>query len=71
MARGKVYVATDTLVIDDKGSPVTIHKGDRIREGHPYLRGREGLFSEEDTSVRFDVEQATAAPGEERGGKAK
>lgn len=62
MASAKVYVATDTLVIDDHGSPVTIHAGDRIREGHPYLRGRENLFSLEDTGVRFDVGEATAPP---------
>lgn len=63
----KVYVARETIHIQTKGGVVTIHKGERIREGHPYMRGREGSFDVQTNEVMYEVEQATRAPGEKRG----
>jgi hypothetical protein len=37
----------------------------RVRVGHPILVGREQLF--EPLRAHYEVEQATAAPGERRG----
>ena len=60
-ASRKVYEAKETTIVDDNGSPVVIQKGERIREGHPYLRGRLNLFKEHVEHVRYDVETATAS----------
>lgn len=65
----KVYVARETIHVQTKDGAVTIHKGERVREGHPYMKGREELFSLPDTDVMYDIEAATAAPGEKRGAK--
>ncbi len=65
----KVYVARETIHIQTKTGVVTIHKGERVREGHPYLRGRDEFFTVQDNEVLYDVEQATKAPGEKRGAK--
>jgi hypothetical protein len=65
----KVYVAKETIHVQTKDGAVVIHKGERLREGHPYMRGREEFFSVPDTDVMYDVEAATAAPGERRGAK--
>ncbi len=65
----KVYVANQTIHVQTKTGTVTIRKGERVREGHEYMRGREEFFSLPDTDVMYDVEQATAAPGEKRGAK--
>lgn len=61
----KVFVANTTMFIDDGGdSAVIVHKGERVREGHPYLRGREAMFTELDSLVHHDVEAAAAeSPG--------
>ena len=60
-----VYVAKDSFVTEFNGQEVRIHKGvDRVAAGHPILVGREHLF--ERAGLRFGVEQATAAPGEQR-----
>ena len=65
----KVYVARETIHIQTKSGVVTIHKGERVREGHEYMRGREGSFDEQTNEVLYDVEAATKAPGEKRGAK--
>lgn len=60
-----VYVAKKTAVLQVDGKRVTIRRGlTRVREGHPLLDGREDLF--EPLTVHYDVEQASAAPGEKR-----
>ena len=61
---GKIYVARETIHLDNG---VTIKRGERVREGHPFLRGREMFFDALDVDVHYEVEQATAAPGEKRG----
>ena len=65
----KVYVANETIHVQTKTGVVTIYKGQRVREGHEYLKGREQFFSSPDADVMYDVEAATAAPGEKRGAK--
>lgn len=60
-----IYVATRSAVIHTKDGRVQVRKGvTRVRAGHPLLEGREDMFKPID--VHFDVEQATAAPGETR-----
>lgn len=67
MARGRLFVAKETMHVDDRGTPVIIHKGERIREGHRFLKGREASFEEQSVDAKYEVEQATQAPGEKRG----
>lgn len=63
-----LYQAKDTFsVVQEDGIPVVVDRGDLVRAGHPLLKGREHLFEPVEQAVRFDVEQATAAPGEKRG----
>lgn len=63
---GRIFVARESFVCDLDGVPVTVSGGTtRVREGHPLLKGREHLF--EPLTVHYEVEQATAAPGEKRG----
>jgi hypothetical protein len=72
MARKKsgdqVYVASTSGTAEIKGVVYQFHKGDRIAEGHPLVRlaGSENFLEPADTHVRFNVEQATAAPDETR-----
>jgi hypothetical protein len=40
--------------------------GEIVRAGHPLLKGREEHVEPVESFGRFDVEQATAAPGEKR-----
>lgn len=64
--RGEIFVAKETFVTDIDGAMVSVQAGQtRVREGHPLMAGREHLF--EPVGVHFEVEQATAAPGEKRG----
>jgi hypothetical protein len=49
-----------------EGEQITIPKGEIVRAGHPLLNGREEHFEPVESFGRFDVEQATAAPGEKR-----
>jgi hypothetical protein len=66
---GQVYIARDSGHAEIKGVPYVFHKGvTRVREGHPLvdLPGFENIFEPVDTGVHYDIEQATAAPGERR-----
>lgn len=66
---GKIYVAREsgTAEIDGTAYPFTAGVT-RVREGHALLKGgRDQLFEEIDLSVHYDIEQATAGPGEKRG----
>lgn len=70
MARQKTpeyMMATESFVTTIDGTPQQVSKGDLVHPDHPILRGRESLFAPAKGHVRFDVEQATAAPGEKRG----
>ena len=66
---GKIYVAKETFVVEIDGSNFLVTAGKtRVREGHALLKGRGDSFQNiEDAPVDYDVEKATAAPGEKRG----
>jgi hypothetical protein len=49
------------------GERLFVTKGEKVRAGHPMLRTQGENFEPVDTTVHYDVEQATAAPGEKRG----
>lgn len=64
----QIFVATDSFAAEVDGEVIVAHKGQtRVRAGHPLLVGREHLFEPIDAHVQYEVEQATAAPGERRG----
>ncbi len=63
-----IYVAKETGAVELDGSPVMIQKGHtRVRQGHQLLKRYPEMFEPIDLFVHYDVEQATAAPGEKRG----
>jgi hypothetical protein len=62
-----LYMAKESFVAVMDGDQVSVSQGDLVRAGHPLLKGRDDLFKPAEGYVRFDVEQATAAPGESRG----
>ena len=69
MVSSDIYVAKQSFATEIDGQSVIVHKGTtRVRAGHPLLKGRESLF--EPLTVQYDVEQATAKPGEQRGAPA-
>lgn len=65
MKTGKLYVATETFSVD--GYRTITKDVTRVREGHPLLDQFPHLFREADAHYEWEVEQATAAPGEKRG----
>jgi hypothetical protein len=63
-----IFIATDSASVEHDGERVVIHRGvTRVRAGHQLLKDYPDLF--EPLDVHFDVEQATAAPGEKRGSR--
>lgn len=64
---GQIYVAKESFSFkDDTGVDRSVVAGEtRAREGHPILLRFPHLF--EPIRVHYDIEQATAAPGEQRG----
>lgn len=63
---GEIFVAKQSFTTELDGAPISVFGGvTRVRAGHPLLKGREELF--EPLKVHYDVEAATAAPGETRG----
>lgn len=62
----RIYVPIDSFVAEVDGVDVTFTTTTRVREGHPVLDGREHLFRE--IGADYEVEAATQAPGEVRGG---
>lgn len=63
------YRAKESFVTVFEGEQLSVGAGELVRAGHPLLKRREELFSPVEDFGRFDVEQATAAPGEKRGDK--
>jgi hypothetical protein len=60
-----VYVCKESAAFEWDGDMVVVHKDiTRVRAGHPILAAHPELF--EEITVHFEVEQATAAPGEKR-----
>jgi len=64
---GKIYVAKDSgsAYVEGIGDLTFVKGVTRVREGHALLKGREYLF--EEVNAHYEVEEATAAPGEKRG----
>lgn len=66
------YKARHSFGVMFEGEQITIPEGEIVRAGHPLLEqlGKEGLkehFQPFESFGKFDVEQATAAPGQKRG----
>lgn len=60
-----VFTPKDSFVADYQGVPTSFNRGITfVREGHELLDRYPDLF--EEIRVHYDVEQATAAPGETR-----
>lgn len=61
----EIFVPTDSFTARVDGVDVLFRKGEtRVREGHPVLEEYAHLF--EPIRAHYDVEAATAAPGERR-----
>lgn len=63
---GRIFVSIDSFSCDVDGVPTVVPIGSTVREGHPIMDGREHLFEPLQQRVNFEVEQATAVPGELR-----
>jgi hypothetical protein len=64
--------ARHSFGVNYEGEQITIEAGEIVRVGHPLLKqlGKAGVeehFEPVTSFGRFDVEQATAAPGAKRG----
>lgn len=65
--RGEIYVATESFSCEIDGHPVTVNKGERVREGHGLLKAYPAAFQRiSDQPVKYDIEDASAAPGMKR-----
>jgi hypothetical protein len=73
MPRGKphsadVYIARESFVARVGDEEVWVSAGEtRVRAGHALLARYAHAFKPADEDIHFEVEQATAAPGEKRG----
>ena len=62
----QILVAKESGVVVLDGQEVVVHKNiTRARAGHAIVKAAPDLW--EPIKVHYDVEQATAAPGERRG----
>lgn len=67
-----VYVATESFSTEIDGEHyAVVMKKTRVREGHPLLEQNRNYFKPVEENVTYDLETATAAPGESRGGPGK
>lgn len=64
--RVEYYQAKESFVTTLDGEIVQVSAGDLVHPDHPILKGRSVLFQVAKDYVRFNIEQATAAPGEKR-----
>jgi hypothetical protein len=63
----EIFVAKHGFACSLDGEEVRVAEGERVRRGHALLRDHADMFKPVDEDVKYDVEQATAAPGELRG----
>lgn len=66
-AEPDIYVVKNTFWVNLDGTATCVRKGEHVRRGHELLRSHRDMFEPVDAIVHYDVEQATAAPGEKRG----
>lgn len=67
-SKDDVLVATETFTCEVDGETYMVHKDrTRVRADHPLAKANEDRFKPVDLSTHYDIEQATAAPGEKRG----
>jgi hypothetical protein len=63
----RVFVATETFSANVDGTPVLVKRGKtRVHEGHELVVQNPQWFEEAGEHVQFQVETATAEPGEKR-----
>jgi hypothetical protein len=70
-AERKLFTVTEPISGTVDGVPFNLNPDDVVEEGDPRLEGRQSLFIPYVPRVSLlsgTVEQATAAPGEKRGG---
>ena len=60
-----IYECVEAFAADLDGTPVSVVAGERVRAGHKLLQGRMMFFRP--LTVKYEVERATAKPGEKRG----
>ena len=70
-ASGDYLEANQGFATTFEGEPLFVQKGELVHKDHPLVKGREELFDPAKRISRFDVEQATAAPGEKRGRRSR
>ena len=64
----EIYVAKESFTAVVDGHEEHFREGvTRVRKGHQILRQLGDMFEPLSLEVDYDVEQATAAPGEKRG----
>lgn len=62
----EILIAADSAVVNLDGELIQLHRDvTRVRASHDLAKQFPGLFKPID--VHYDVEQATASPGEKRG----
>jgi hypothetical protein len=61
-----IYVAKHSFHCEIDGERIYVQAGERVRTGHRLLSTYGDDFEPVDQRVQYDVEQATAAPGERR-----
>lgn len=62
----EIFVAKESFTTTLDGQSIVVNKGvTRVRAGHPLLKGRMAFF--EPLTVHYEIERATAGPGERRG----
>lgn len=62
-----IYVAKHSFACEIAGDRIVVNAGERVRAGHPMLDSCGDYFDLVEDAVTYDVEQATSAPGEQRG----
>lgn len=68
MSDETIYIANETFATEVAGIPYMIRKGiDRVRGAHPLYKQTPQYWDPVEDKVTYDVERATAAPGEKRG----
>lgn len=70
MSDNDIFIAKESGSAEIAGQPYNFVKGvTRVRAGHPLLKACPDYFEQADTSIHYDLEKATAGPGEDRGGR--